>query len=199
MFKTILLVTFLIGAAIADLKDFPDNDAFQLARNENGSFLEPPKELYDQIVKELEAIRKAVPVLANIHYMPYVEDGKAICNHGIDLEKLNSSLGPMVVEDIGHNETLITFTKPYAEILLTSRIVKEFGKQGAEIVSCRSVRLLGPRTHISRSDLLNEIGDKSMTYIFEQDSVNCFVRCQKAHLWSVKYLDGKVTLKFESE
>ena len=73
MFKTVLLVTFFVGAAIADLKDFHDRDAFQLARNVNDSFLESPKVLYEQIVKELEAIRKAVPALAHIHHMPYME------------------------------------------------------------------------------------------------------------------------------
>ena len=197
MFKTVLFVTLLVGAAIADLNDFPDNDAFQLARKENGSFFEPPQELYQQIAIELEAIRNAVPVLAHIHYMPLLKDGKAICNKQIDLDQLNnSSLGPIMVEDIGNNEILITFTKPYSGVLLAPRIVDDFGKMG-ERVSCRSVRLVGPRTFISRAVTFKN--DKILVRYTFHKQFGSLLRIDKEHIWGVKYLDGNVTLKYESE
>ena len=202
MFKTVLLVTFLVSAAMADLKDYPDREAFLVARDDEITLLEPNKELYQTIVKELAAIRKALPVLAHIHFVPLLAPGKLICNKKISLEELNrSSLGPISVENIGHNESLITFTKPYNPAVLIFEVVRDAGPsnlKGKETETCRPLEVVGARTRISRSDLSLVTGEKGVTYLFEEKSDDCFVKCQKRHDWLVKYLDGKVTLESET-
>ena len=114
---------------------------------------------------------------------------------------MNSSiLGPIIVEDIGFNETLVTFTKPYIEIPLVQKVVHKFSKPDEKLVNCRSVRLVGPSTSIYITDRFDDMhGNKSVTYLFKEKSVDCFVKCRKEHLWSVKYQNGKVRLEYESE
>ena len=104
MFKSIVVLSSLalLSLVVCDLKDFPDRDAFLLAQYLNGSLLEPSKPLYDQIVKELAAVRKVQPEVSDIHHNPIIELGKLVC-YNVDMKKLNDSqeLGPIRVEGIG--------------------------------------------------------------------------------------------------
>ena len=199
MFNKSLFCVLFVGLVCADLKDFPDTDAFYLAQRQNQSLLEPPKELYEEIHKELEMIRKAYPVLAHIRGISNLEQGKVICNKGIDLEKVNSSeYGPIKVEDIGHEEHLITFTRPYDTFQMERILIDKFGLPKASLKSCRSVSEVGKKMQVNRLDW--EIFDKhgEIMYQFSEGSVGCFVFCRRTHYWTVNLKNGKIISEKES-
>ena len=176
--------------------DFADRDAFFLAQISNQSLLEPPKDLYEKIHKDLDMIRKAYPVLKHIRVVPDMEPGKIICNEGIDLNKLNSSeFGPIKVEGIGHKERLITFNKPYNSNQLLYILVNDYGIPKAQYKSCGSVERIGGRTQITRIDF--EIFDEpdKFEYMFTEGSVDCFVKCRRSHKWFININKGKISMQ----
>ena len=191
--KSIVFIAFLFGLVYGDLKqDFPDFDAFLLAQRHNNSLLDPPKELYDQIHKELTQIRTKYPEVKDIHHMPYIFVGKLIVDKGIDLNKLNtSSFGPISVEGIGNDKYLVNFPKPYNYFKLESIVRNEYHKQNATEWSVSSVGAVGTTSHITRSDIFDEL-----MYFFEKGSGDCYSSpfCTHRQNWSFKFNGTEVTL-----
>lgn len=209
MLKSIVLLLAIgMTSVLCDLKDFPDSDAFFIAQKSTRSLLEPPKELYDQIVKELSAVKKAYPEISALHYEAVQVPGKLIC-FNIALQKLNDSkeFGPIRVEGIGtekldYPEVMITFTKPYHPEKLESVLTSQFGDQWENKTltsGCRSVTHWGPKSQIQRSQQLGPNGKPSLThYYFIVGSGNCFVpgvvQCEHTKHWMFE-IDAELMAK----
>ena len=194
MLKSIVLISVIAFACVVcDLKDFPDRDAFFLAQYWNESVLEPSKQSYDQVVKELSAVRKAYPEVKDIHLHPTIVPGKIFC-FNIDLRKLNDSkeFGPIRVEGVGqqvlgHERLLITFTKPFNPTVLDPILIKKFpgkvddvvdGNYTSRSVGCGTVTQWGAKSIIRRSQFPKiDPKDKPspIYYDFETASSDCFL------------------------
>jgi hypothetical protein len=189
MFKTLFISIFLLASVYCDIKDFDDKEALLLAQEKSGALLEPPKEVYEKIHKDLAAIRKAFPAVANVHHQPHYAVGHIIC-HKLTKEmsdKLNASeFGPIKERTIGTLDyEVITFENPYN----MPALIKVLAEKGLA-TGCSVDRMIGGSASIT-------VGADN-TYIFYKGSGDCPAGCINKHYWTFKVDEDNVTLVKET-
>jgi len=186
MFKAIFISSFLLASVYCDLKDFEDKEALQLAVENSGALLEPPKEVYDKIHKDLAAIRLRFPIVTPVKHLPNFAVGKIVCQKFTkeSATKLNDSeFGPIKEH---RNETSdsdeITFEKPYNSPALIKALEEK------KLVTDCAVEIVHPKTHIT-------VGLDSH-YTFQKGSGVCTAGCHslKVRKWTFAVHHEEVVL-----
>jgi len=168
---------------------FENNEALVIAQEKSGALLEPPKEVYEKVHKDLAAIRKAFPVVANVmHQSPYVA-GKIICQKFTKdaATKLNASeFGPITEYKYKFIDySVITFSKPYN----SPKLIQILAEKGLAN-HCSDDKYFGGSSQIS-------VGPDN-TYVFYKGSGDCPAGCINKHYWTFSVKDDKVTLVNET-
>jgi hypothetical protein len=189
MFKTLFISSFLLASVYCDIKDFDDEEALLLAQEKSGALLEPPKEVYEKIHKDLAAIRKAFPAVANVHHQPHYGPNIIICQKFTKemSTKLNASeFGPIKEERLKILDIqFITFKKPYN----MPALIKVLKKKGL-VTGCEVNGTFGRSASIT-------VGADN-TYIFYKGSGDCPAGCINKHFWTFKVDADNVTLVKET-
>jgi hypothetical protein len=147
MFKTLFISSFLLASVYCDPTDFEDKEALQLALENSGALLEPPKEVYNKIHKDLAAIRLRFPIVTPVKHLPDFAVGKIVCQKFAkeSATKLNDSEFGPIKEN--RNETTdsdeITFEKPYNSPALIKVL------EDKKLVTDCDVEKVHPSTHIT--------------------------------------------------
>jgi len=189
MFKILLISTLLSATAYCELLGFEDTEALLIAQEKSGALLEPPKEVYEKIHKDLAAIRKAFPVVANVkHHSPYVA-GRITCQKFTKdaATKLNDSeFGPITEHRMEMSDyDVITFSKPYN----SPKLIQVLAEKGLA-TQCSVDRLIGISSQVS-------VGPDN-TYVFYKGSGDCPAGCINKHFWTFSVKDETVTLVKET-
>jgi hypothetical protein len=200
MFITLFFPTFLLASVSIillsskslisqyDIKDFDDEEAL-LAQEKSSALLEPPKEVYEIIHKDLAAIRKAFPAVANVHHQPHFGPNKIICQKFTKemSTKLNvSEFGPIKEKRLEFLDIqFITFKKPYN----MPALIKVLEEKGLA-TGCEVNHTIGGSASI--------IVGVDNTYTFYKGWGDCPAGCINDHYWTFKVDADKVTLVKET-
>ncbi len=188
MFKTFLIFTICVSV-YCQLSGFEDTEALQIAQEKSGAVLEPPKEVYEKIHKDLAAIRKAFPVVADVRHHPNFAAGSIICQKFTkdSATALNDSeFGPIKenrMESLDYD--VITFSKPYN----SQALIKVLAEKKLA-TNCSVNRIIGGSSQVT-------VGVDN-TYTFYKGSGDCMAGCINKHYWTFSVQEEKVTLVKET-
>jgi hypothetical protein len=178
-----------LASVYCDIKDFDDKEALLLAQEKSGALLEPPKEVYEKIHKDLPAIRKAFPAVANVHHQPDYGSNIIICQNftkEMSTKLKASEFGPIKEQRLEFLDIqFITFKKPYNMPALI-KVLKEKGLA----TGCEANGEIGGSTSIT-------VGADN-TYTFYKGWGDCPSGCINEHYWTFKVDEDNVTLVKET-
>lgn len=138
-----------------------------------------PEALIQRVDKDLKAIRKQHPDVAEVHHTNKWQPGKVVINDAKkeDLDKISTtSYGPSEAKAIFQDKIfLLTFTKPYNPEKISEILKSEFG-----ISKAHPDGIIGGSSQIT---LTTEPSGKN-TYVFMKGSGDCFAGCINKHFWT---------------